>query len=111
MLPGRTWTDSPSFFLSTSASSPHLTSEAAQAAAHDSDAEGDNHRTSTFRLHEGVSHPSRADNVDDLHRLQKSVTKARHDGRSEMRERTWTGLVRPRLSSLTSSLTRLLSHR
>jgi len=59
-----------------------------ESAPHDSDAEAaDNARTSTFRLHEGTSHPSRAGNVDDLHRLQKSVTRARHDGTREEGER------------------------
>lgn len=34
-------------------------------------------RTATFRLNEGVSHSSRAEDLDDLHRLQKSSTKPR----------------------------------
>lgn len=33
-----------------------------------------------YRLHEGVSHASRAADVGELHRLQKSSTKPRHDG-------------------------------
>ena len=33
-----------------------------------------------YRLHEGVSHASRASDVGELHRLQKSSTKPRHDG-------------------------------
>ena len=70
-------------------------SESGSAPHADSDAEAaDNHRTSTFRLHEGTANPSRADNVDDLHRLQKSVTKARHDGerwRERERERARLG--------------------
>jgi len=32
-------------------------------------------RTTTFRLNEGVSHSSRAEDIADLHRLQKSSTK------------------------------------
>ena len=68
----------PLLFLPYSESAPHA----------DSDAEAaDAARTSTFRLHEGTSHPSRAGNVDDLHRLQKSVTKARHDGKNGERWR------------------------
>lgn len=31
----------------------------------------------TMRLVEGISHPSRAEDVQDLHRLQKSSTKPR----------------------------------
>ena len=34
-------------------------------------------KNSTWRLHEGISHPSRADNLQDLHRLQTSSTKPR----------------------------------
>ena len=34
-------------------------------------------RTATFRLNEGVSHSSRAEDLEDLHRLQKSSTKPR----------------------------------
>ena len=54
-----------------SLSFPRPHSESVPSGAADSDAEAaDNHRTSTLRLHEGTSNPSRADNVDDLHRLQ-----------------------------------------
>ena len=74
--------------LSTFPLLPSPNSESVPSGAADSDAEAaDNHRTSTFRLHEGTSHPSRADNVDDLHRLQKSVTKARHDGEGERKRK------------------------
>lgn len=79
----------PSPALTRSLISLNLPSESAP--VHDSDAEGDNHRTSTFRLTDCTSHPSRADNVDDLHRLQKSVTKARHDGKGENGENGWMG--------------------
>ena len=36
-----------------------------------------------YRLHEGVSHASRASDVGELHRLQKSSTKPRHDGKKK----------------------------
>ena len=38
-------------------------------------------RLAMYRLHEGVSHASRASDVGELHRLQKSSTKPRHDGK------------------------------
>jgi len=79
----------PSPALTRSLISLNLPSESAP--VHDSDAEGDSHRTSTFRLTDCTSHPSRADNVDDLHRLQKSVTKARHDGKGENGEEWMDG--------------------
>ena len=41
------------------------------------DDEAHDARTATFRLNEGVSHSSRAEDLDDLHRLQKSSTKPR----------------------------------
>lgn len=44
------------------------------------DTNGDNNITGLFRLHEGVSGASRAENVQDLHRLQKSSTRPRVDG-------------------------------
>ena len=53
-------------------------------------------RTATFRLNEGVSHSSRAEDLDDLHRLQKSSTKPR-EGVWPRRERgaaappSWVG--------------------
>lgn len=37
-----------------------------------------------YRLHEGVSHASRASDVGELHRLQKSSTKPRHDGEFDL---------------------------
>ena len=37
----------------------------------------DDSKSATWRLHEGISNASRAENLQDLHRLQKSATKPR----------------------------------
>ena len=47
--------------------------------AHD-DPDAESARLSMWRLHEGVSGASRAVDVAELYRLQKSSTKPRHDG-------------------------------
>lgn len=43
------------------------------------DGTGEEDDKNTMRLVEGISHPSRAEDVQDLHRLQKSSTKPRQD--------------------------------
>ena len=44
------------------------------------DSDADINPLALWRLHEGVSGASRAVDVAELHRLQKSSTKPRHDG-------------------------------
>lgn len=48
------------------------------------DGTGEEDDKNTMRLVEGISHPSRAEDVQDLHRLQKSSTKPRQGAQSAL---------------------------
>ena len=52
------------------------------------DGGGEEDDKNTMRLVEGISHPSRAEDVQDLHRLQKSSTKPRQGTQAKAFRRT-----------------------